>query len=292
MEIRILRYFLTVAREENITRAAAVLHITQPTLSRQLMQLEEELNTKLLIRGKNKVVLTDAGMLLRRRAEEIIDLTDKTEKEFLEADELIAGEIFVGAGEIHAMHQLGEFMIKFQQHYPHIQYHLYSGNTDDVKQKIDQGFIDVGLLTEPVDIEKYDYVRLNYKEAWGILAPKDSEIAQKEYVTPDDILNLPLLIGHRLIVQNEIAHWMGIDVSELNIVATYDLIYNAAILVEKGLGYALCLDKIVYMHDESLVRFIPLRPVFETGAVLVWKKHQVFSATATRFIQELCQFFS
>lgn len=291
MEIRILRYFLTVAREENITRAAAVLHITQPTLSRQLIQLEEELNTQLLIRGKNKVTLTDAGMLLRRRAEEIIDLADKTEKEFLAADELIAGEIFVGAGEINAMHQLGEFMIDFHRRFPHIQYHLYSGNADDVKQKIDQGFLDIGLLTEPVDIEKYDFVRLKYKEAWGIIAPLNSEIAKKEYVTPEDIQKLPLLIGHRLIVQNELAHWIGLDISDLNIVATYDLIYNAAILVEKGLGYALCLDKIVYMSNQSLVRFVPLKPAYETGAVIVWKKHQVFSATATRFIQELYTYF-
>lgn len=291
MEIRILRYFLTVAREENITRAASILHITQPTLSRQLMQLEDELNTQLLIRGKNKITLTDAGMLLRRRAQEIIELTDKTEKEFLESDELIAGEIFVGAGEIKAMHQLGEFMIQFQRRFPQVQYHLYSGNADDVKQKVDQGFIDIGLLTEPVDIEKYDFVRLDYKEAWGIIAPKNSDIAKKEYVTPEDIKKLPLLIGHRLIIQNELAHWMGIDVSELHIVATYDLIYNAAILVEKGLGYALCLDKIVYMTNESMVKFIPLRPAYETGAVIVWKKHQVFSATATRFIQELYEYF-
>lgn len=291
MEIRVLRYFLTVAREENITRAASVLHITQPTLSRQLMQLEEELNTQLFIRGKNKLTLTDAGMLLRRRAEEIIDLADKTEKEFLKADELIAGEIFIGAGEINAMHLLGEFMMQFQRRFPQVQYHLYSGNADDVKQKVDQGFMDIGLLTEPVDVERYDFVRLDYKEAWGIIAPRDSEIAKKEYVTPKDLQKLPLLIGHRLIVQNELAHWMGIDVSELNIVATYDLIYNTAILVEKGLGYALCLDKIVYMSNESLVRFIPLKPAYETGAVIVWKKHQVFSATATRFIQELYDYF-
>ena len=291
MEIRILRYFLTVAREENITKAANVLHITQPTLSRQLMQLEEELNTQLLIRGKNKITLTDAGMLLRRRAEEIIDLADKTEKEFLEADELIAGEIFVGAGEINAMHFLGDFMIKFQHRYPQIKYHLYSGNADDVKQKVDQGLLDIGLLTEPVDVEKYDFVRLNYQEAWGILAPKDSAIAKKDYVTPQDLQKLPLLIGHRQIIQNELAHWMGMNVQDLNIVATYDLIYNAAILVEKGLGYALCLDKIVYMSNDSLVRFIPLKPAYETGAVIVWKKHQVFSLTATRFIQELYDYF-
>ena len=189
------------------------------------------------------------------------------------------------------MHQLGEFMMDFHRRFPHIQYHLYSGNADDVKQKIDQGFLDIGLLTEPVDIEKYDFVRLDYKEAWGIIAPLNSEIAKKEYVTPEDIKKLPLLIGHRLIVQNELAHWMGLDISDLNIVATYDLIYNAAILVEKGLGYALCLDKIVYMSNQSLVRFVPLKPAYETGAVIVWKKHQVFSATATRFIQELYTYF-
>ena len=154
MELRVLKYFLAVAREENITRAAEFLHITQPTLSRQLMQLEDELNTKLFIRGKNRITLTDEGMLLRRRAEEIVDLAHKTEKEFLEQDDLVTGEIFIGGGETYSMHILAGVIQDFKYEYPQVKYHLYSGNADDVKEKIDKGLIDIGVLTEPVDIEK------------------------------------------------------------------------------------------------------------------------------------------
>lgn len=289
MEIRVLKYFLAVAREENITKAAAVLHITQPTLSRQLMQLEEELNTQLLVRGKNKIVLSEAGMLLKRRAEEIIELADKTEKEFLETDDFIAGEVFIGGGETYSMNLLGDFLMEFHRRFPQVQYHLYSGNADDVKEKINNGLIDIGLLLEPVDIEKYDFIRLPYQETWGILAPSDSPIAQKDYITPHDFKSLPLLLG-RTMVQNEIAHWAGISVEELNVVATYNLIYNAAILVEKGMGYALCLEKLVHIDHHQLC-FIPFQPSYQSGTVIVWKKYQVFSPTTSRFIQELCQYF-
>ena len=199
MEIRVLKYFLAVAREENITKAAEVLHITQPTLSRQLMQLEDELGAQLYIRGKNKITLTEEGMLLRRRAEEIVDLADKTEREFLQREDLIAGEIYIGAGETYAMRQVAKMMKEFSIQYPQVQYHLFSGQADDIKERIDKGLIDFGLLTEPVDIEKYDFARLNYKDRWGIIVPNDSVLASKEHVTPQDLINQPLLIPQRSI---------------------------------------------------------------------------------------------
>ena len=260
MELRVLKYFLAVAREENITKAAEFLHITQPTLSRQLMQLEEELNAQLFIRGKNRIVLTDEGMLLRRRAEEIVDLANKTEKEFLEQDNLVTGEIFIGGGETNAMHILARIIKEFKEEYPQIKYQFYSGNADDIKERLDKGLIDIGLLTEPVDIEKYEFVRLEQKEVWGILAPKDSKLAAKEYATPQDLLKLPLLSTRRTIVQNEIANWFGQDYEQLDIIATYNLIYNAAIMVEEGIGYAICLEKLVNINDETKIRFIPFYP--------------------------------
>lgn len=287
MELRVLKYFLAVAREENITKAAEFLHITQPTLSRQLMQLEEELNAQLFIRGKNRIVLTDEGMLLRRRAEEIVDLANKTEKEFLEQDNLVTGEIFIGGGETNAMHILARIIKEFKEEYPQIKYQFYSGNADDIKERLDKGLIDIGLLTEPVDIEKYEFVRLEQKEVWGILAPKDSKLAAKEYATPQDLLKLPLLSTRRTIVQNEIANWFGQDYGQLDIIATYNLIYNAAIMVEEGIGYAICLEKLVNINDETKIRFIPFYPPLLTGTVIVWKKHQIFSPATARFIEKI-----
>lgn len=287
MELRVLKYFLAVAREKNITKAAEFLHITQPTLSRQLMQLEEELNAQLFIRGKNRIVLTDEGMLLRRRAEEIVDLANKTEKEFLEQDNLVTGEIFIGGGETNAMHILARIIKEFKEEYPQIKYQFYSGNADDIKERLDKGLIDIGLLTEPVDIEKYEFVRLEQKEVWGILAPKDSKLAAKEYATPQDLLKLPLLSTRRTIVQNEIANWFGQDYEQLDIIATYNLIYNAAIMVEEGIGYAICLEKLVNINDETKIRFIPFYPPLLTGTVIVWKKHQIFSPATARFIEKI-----
>lgn len=287
MELRVLKYFLAVAREESITKAAEFLHITQPTLSRQLMQLEEELNAQLFIRGKNRIVLTDEGMLLRRRAEEIVDLANKTEKEFLEQDNLVTGEIFIGGGETNAMHILARIIKEFKEEYPQIKYQFYSGNADDIKERLDKGLIDIGLLTEPVDIEKYEFVRLEQKEVWGILAPKDSKLAAKEYATPQDLLKLPLLSTRRTIVQNEIANWFGQDYEQLDIIATYNLIYNAAIMVEEGIGYAICLEKLVNINDETKIRFIPFYPPLLTGTVIVWKKHQIFSPATARFIEKI-----
>lgn len=285
MEIRVLKYFLTVVREESITKAAEILHITQPTLSRQLIQLEEELKAQLFIRGKTKITLTDEGMLLRRRAEEIVDLADRTEREFGEQDNLIGGEIFIGAGEANAMHVLASLMKKFSNEYSQVKYNLYSGNADDIKERIDKGLIDIGLLMEPVNIEKYDFVRLPTKERWGVLMPKDSQLAKKVHVESEDLIRLPIIITKRSIVQNEIDNWFGVHHEKLNIIATYSLIYNAAIMAEEGLGYVLCLEKLVNMNEETKLCFRPLHPILETGSILVWKKHQVFTPATAKFIE-------
>lgn len=287
MEIRVLKYFLTVAREESITKGAEILHITQPTLSRQLMQLEEELGVQLFIRGKSKITLTDEGMLLRRRAEEIVELVGRTEREFDEHDNLIGGEIFIGAGETNAMHVLADLIRNFNKEYPQVKYNLYSGNADDIKERIDRGLIDIGLLTEPVNIEKYDFIRLHNKEIWGVLMQKDSPLAKKEYLKSEDLIDMPIINTRRSIVQNEIENWFGIHYEKLNIIATYNLIYNAAIMVEEGLGYAICLEKLVNINDETNLCFRPLYPKLETGTVIVWKKHQVFSIATAKFINKI-----
>ena len=280
MEIRVLKYFLAVAREENITRAAESLNITQPTLSRQLMQLEEELKVQLFIRSKSKIVLTDKGMLLRRMAEEIVGLAEKTENEFSNYEDIIAGEIFIGSGETNSMHSLAKVMKDFHDLYPQVQYNLYSANADDIKEKIDKGLIDIGLLTEPVDISKYDFVRLKEKEVWGVLISKD-------YVTADDLIDKPLISSRRGMIQNEIFNWFGKNYDKLNIISTYNLVLNASVMVEEGLGYAFSLENLINVNDETNICFKPIFPKVETGTVIVWKKHQIFSSATTKFIEEI-----
>lgn len=287
MELRVLKYFLAVAREGNITKSAQMLNITQPTLSRQLIQLENELGSQLFIRGKNKISLTDKGMLLRKRAEEIIDLAEKTEKEFLQEDEVIAGEILIGSGEVKSMHSLAKIMKSFYDENPQIQYNIYTGNADDIKEKIDKGLIDIGILTEPVDISKYDFIRLNEKETWGILMKKSDPLANKEYIIANDLINKPLINTKRVIVQNEIFNWFGESYDKLNIIATYNLIFNAAIMVEEGLGYAITIDKLINFNNEVDLCFKPFFPKLETGSVIVWKKHQLFSKATAKFIDKL-----
>ena len=289
MELRVLRYFVTVAREENITRAAEILHITQPTLSRQLMQLEDEFDTPLFIRGKNKITLTEKGMLLRRRAEDLLELADKTEKEMLSQDQVVSGEIYIGAGETKNMQILAKAMSQFHQLYPQVHYHIHSGAADDIKEKIDKGLMDFGLLIEPVDIEKYDFLRLNPKEVWGLLMRKDYPLASQTEITPEDLKNIPLIVSERTIVQNEIAHWFGQSLEQLNIISTYNLIYNAMILVEEGLGCVVCVDKLVRNYDSNAVCFKPFSPKLETGTVLVWKKHQIFSQATSLFLDMVKQ---
>lgn len=288
MEIRLLKYFLAVAREENITAAAESLHITQPTLSKQLMELEDELGKKLFIRGKRKITLTEDGLLLRKRAGEIVDLLEKTQAELKNLDnEVISGDIYIGAGETEGMRIIAKLSSKLQKKYPNIHYHLFSGNSEDVIEKLDKGLIDFGVLIEPTDIKKYGYVKLPVYDTWGVLMRKDSDLAKKDYIEPNDLLNIPLLCSRQALANNEFSIWFGDNTEKLNIVATYNLIYNASLYVEEGFGYAVTLDKLINLTDDSNLCFKPIIPNLKANLVIVWKKYQVFSKAAQFFLDEL-----
>ena len=285
MEFRVLKYFLMVAREENITKAAALLHLTQPTLSRQLMQLEEELGVKLFHRSKHSIILTEDGMLLKRRAQEIISLSDKTVQELSHKEDVLSGEIAIGCGETKSMLFLSEQIRKFQQKYPLVWFSIYSAIADDIKERIEKGILDIGLLMEPVDVGKYEFIRMPQKEKWGILVRKDSDLAAKESVNPEDLTGVPLIMVKRELVKNELASWFGDYYEGLQIAATYNLILNAASMVERGVGVALCFDLGVAFYEDLC--FIPLTPILETGPVLVWKKNQTLGAATSQFMNYL-----
>ena len=289
MDIRILRYFLAVVREESISGAAQFLHITQPTLSRQLMDLEEELGVKLLNRGKKnqRVTLTEEGMLLRRRAEEIVALTDKTVSELDISQDIVSGDIYIGGGETNAMRLIARIGKKLQAQYPLIRYHLFSGNADDVAERLDKGLLDFGLFIEPANMERYNYLRLPVTDTWGLLMRKDSPLADKKSIRTEDLENLPLIVSRQSMVGNELAGWSGRDFDNLNIVATYNLIYNASLMVDEGFGYALCLDRLVFSAENNNFCFRPLEPGLEAHLSIAWKKYQVFSKAAEKFLEAL-----
>lgn len=287
MEFRVLQYFLAIAREETISKAAESLHITQPTLSRQMKGLEEQLGKQLFIRGNRKINLTEEGILLRQRAEEIISLVEKTESEIMHSDTTISGDIYIGSGETEGMRILAKVIDTCHKGYPKIKFHLYSGNSQDVVEKIENGLIDFGVLIEPADISKYDFIKLPVKDKWGVLMRKDSPIASLKSITADTLKKLPLICSSQEIVKNEISGWLNDDYNKLNIVATYNLIYNASLLVEEGSGYALGLDKLINTSGNSKLCFIPLEPKLEVGLTLIWKKYHLFSKAASYFLNQL-----
>lgn len=285
MDIRILKYFLAVAREENITKAADILHITQPTLSRQLSNLEEDLGVQLFVRGKKGISLTNEGTLFRRRASEIVELSDKARREIAEQEQLISGEISIGCGELAAVQLIPKLFMSFKQNYPNIYLDLYTGNADQIKQRIDNGLTDIGILLEPVEIEKYDFVRLNIQENWVVLMRADSPLTEKEYISVEDLGKLPLILPNRQSIRTEIASWFQGDFERLNIVASSNLSTNASILVEQGVGYSLVIEGSVPFLDKSKVTYRPLYPQRKTTSVLAWKKHQPFSLAVTKFLE-------
>ena len=281
MELRVLNYFLMAAREENITRAAQLLHITQPTLSRQLMQLEEELGVKLFERSNHHIILTNDGLLLKRRAQEIVSLAEKTKKEFLNEQQLI-GELAIGSGEFKSFTLFSEIISMFSKQHPMVTFKLYSGNADSVKERLEKGILDIGLLLEPVDISRYEFIRIPQKELWGVLVHKSSELYEKNVVTPEDLEGMRMIISHQILVQNELKNWFGNVYDKMDVYATYNLLYNAAMMVRKNMGAALCIDLENNFDD---LKFIPLSPKLEFSTVLVWKKNQIHSAITKSFIE-------
>ena len=291
MDIRTLRYFLAVAREENITKAAKFLHIAQPSLSVQLMELEQEIGKKLLIRGKRKITLTDEGALLRKRAEEILSLVEKTEWELSSNEEIINGDIAIGSGESEAMNLIMKSAASLSKEYPDIHYHLYSGDADEIMERLDKGLLDLGILIEPVNQEKYDSVSLNVSDTWGILMRRDCPLADKNGITQEDIEKLPLIVPKRKGIQKQLSNWLNSNISALNIVADYNVIYHAALMVKNNFGYAIALDKLIDTNEGSDLCFKPFSPQISADMCLVWKKYQVFSKAAEKFVEHISPMF-
>ncbi|MDE7156764.1 MAG: LysR family transcriptional regulator [Lachnospiraceae bacterium] len=290
MDIRVLQYFLIVAREQSITKAAEVLHMTQPPLSRQLRDLEEELGKQLLIRGNRKVTLTEEGMILRKRAEEMVELMEKTKAEVTASNQYINGDIHIGGGETEGFQIISAVAQKVRLKHPGIRYHLFSGNADDVSERIDRGLLDFGILIEPADIRKYDFIRLPAKNRWGLLMRRDYPLALKKYIGPDDICGIPLIASRQSIAHNELSGWLGKQYESLDIVATYNLLYNASLMVRENVGCALCLEGIIPEYERSALVFRPLEPKIEVGLNIVWKKYQVFTKASELFLNQLNQY--
>ncbi|MFR2776389.1 MAG: LysR family transcriptional regulator [Anaerostipes sp.] len=287
MEIRVLRYFLTVAREENITKAAEVLHITQPTLSRQLAQLENTLGVQLFIRGTRKIVLTNEGMLMRRRAEEILELVDKTERELIEQDEELEGVVVIGCGDLKAVQILPEIIRNFREIYPKVTFDLYTATADHVKDRMDRGLIDIGLLLEPINMDKYDFIRLNQKERWVVSMHPDAPLAKKDYVTAEDLAGVPLMMPHRLNVQSELASWFGDSYEKLNVIFKINLPANGSVMVYHRLAYALTVTGSIEFWDNDKLVYRPLFPELTATSALAWKRHQPFGRAVEKFIEYL-----
>lgn len=285
MEIRVLRYFLTVVREGGINRAAEVLHITQPTLSRQLSQLEEEVGVKLFHRGARKITLTNEGILLRRRAEEILSLVDRTEKELTEQEELVEGRIVIGCGELAAVQVLSEIIEAFHKKYPLVSYDLFTANADLVKEQMEKGLVDIGVLLEPIDMEKFDFIRMAGKERWGVLMRPDDPLAKRETVSAKDLENLPLILPRRTNVQNELSNWFGDSFHKTKVLFTSNLSTNGSIMVQKGLAYSIVIEGSEPFLDKEKITYRPLYPELAANSAIAWKKQQPFGLAAERFIE-------
>ncbi|WP_298068146.1 LysR family transcriptional regulator [uncultured Mailhella sp.] len=291
MDARVLRYFLAVAREGSVTAAAHFLHVTQPTLSRQIRELEDELSVQLFVRHSHSVSLTTDGMRLRRRAEEIVEMFEKTEAEFAVKKERIGGDIYIGAGETRVMRHVAEVLRELRQEYPDIHIHLYSGNLEDVTERLDKGLLDFGVLIQPADLSRYDYVNLPEKDVWGVITRKDNPLAARPAITRQDLIGEPLILSRQAIrrtsARNEFIEWFKDDFAKLNVAATLNLVYNATHLVESGIGHVLTLDGLVDTSEHSNLCFRLLEPRLEAGLNIVWKKYQVFSPAAEIFLKKI-----
>lgn len=283
MDIRVLSYFLMAAREENITRAAQLLHVTQPTLSRQLMQLEEELGVKLFQRSNHSVYLTDEGMVFRRRAQELVNLAEKAQEELTQKEETLSGIIAIGCGEMRGVQEVAKLITGFQERYPLVKFELYSGNNEDIKERMDQGTLDMGLLLEPVSIVKYDFIRMKTKEQWGVLIHKDAPLASQDVIRPGDLVGTQVVTVHlNTPVHHELAGWSGDFARQMESCVNYNLLYNAVIAARERKGAAICVKLDCHYDD---MKFLPLEPKLELSSVLAWKDQQSYSKATTAFIK-------
>lgn len=295
MEFRVLKYFLTVARVGSITGAANYLHLTQPTLSRQLQDLEIELGQKLFIRGQRTISLTSEGMILRKRAEAIIDMVEKTQNEFLSLKNDISGEVHIGSGETETIKLIGDIINDIRSIHSEIIFHLYSGIMEDVLEKIDNGTLDFGIVMQPVDLVKYNAINLPGKNIWGVLMKKDAPLAKKDFVTYKDMESLPLILSRKVyrkpIPDNEFYRWFHKNQSKLDIVATHTLFYNAALMVKQGAGYMFTLNNLANTSQSSNLCFRPIEPAFYCSWAFVWKKYQIFSPASKLFLDKMQEKF-
>lgn len=286
MEIRVLRYFLETAREGNMTRAAERLHISQPTMSKQLKDLEQELGAKLFIRSNYSIRLTEAGMLLRERAEDILSLVDKTEAEFKNLDTMDRGDIYVGAPESQSMALFAEIVCRLQQDYPRLRCNIYSGNMQDVCEKLDKGLLDFGIVMNYADLSKYNYLPMPSEDSWGVIFKKDDPLAVKESFSISDLKGLPLICSKQWVDQ-EFPLWFRSDLEDVNIVATYNLPFNGAVMARAGMGYAIMLDKLVHTGEGSDIIFRPLEDVPHAGMYIIWRKNQILTPVVGILVNEL-----
>ena len=290
MEIRTLRYFLAVAREENMTRAAETLHVTQPALSKQLKSLEEELGKKLFTRHSFSIKLTDEGMLLRNRAEDLVSMADKIEKEFISLDDITGGDLFFGLAESYQISYLAREISKFKERYPGLKYHITSGDTEQVAEKLDKGLLDFTVLAETPDSSKYEYIEFPEADIWGVIMPADDKLARKKAIRIDDLIGLPLFCSEQS-WENDIPLWAKGRMDELHLEGSFRLSYNGSIFAKEHLGYLLTFDKLINTSAESGLAFRPLSPQLETKLYLVWKKYQTFSPIAEKFLEHVKESF-
>lgn len=289
MELRTLRYFLTIAQEGSISAAAAVLHITQPTLSRQIMDLERELGVPLFLRGRrsHRLALTEQGLLLRQRAAELLELADKTSRELQPGAEEIRGELQIGCAESESMRTVVRALHMLQQRYPLLRYHLFSGTADMVIERLDRGLLDFGVVLEPIERQKYHSLRLPRRDRWGLLMRKDHPLAQRESVRAEDLVGLPLVTAREQLARDFVSAWSHVPAERLQIVGTCTLIYNASLLVEAGMCCVLCLEHLTDSGSESPLCFRPLSPQLEANLDVIWKRGSVLMPPAQKFIQTL-----
>ena len=282
MELRHLRYFLMVAREGTISGAAAALHVSQPSLSRQMQELERDLGVRLFDRGSRRVSLTEPGMRLRRRAEEIVDLVGRTEDEFRLTADTLAGEVRVGGGETPAMGLVADAMAAFVDAYPLVRFSLFSGNAESVGERLDSGRLDFGVFVGHADLSRYEFLQLPARDRWGVFMREGDPLAARDAVTPEDLAGRSLILSEQ--ASREMGAWFRRDLADLDVVATYNLLYNAALLARRGMGVVVSLEGIVDTSAGSGLAFRPLEPAISAEVFVAWKRYQAFSPAAEAFL--------